>query len=118
MERTDLIPEFEGVTSGVWFLDVMTYVPATSTVGISDIGFLARHSGFQDAFDTQWFGPFQLNMDNNAVSGNAAVPIIRDRWIPVHIVFDIDARTYEIFYEGESARSGEFNADHDSALVA
>jgi|GEM_PF-3219029 len=118
LSQVDLIPEFEGVTSGVWFLDVMTYVPAASTVGVSDIGFLARHTGFQDAIDTQWFGPFQLNMDNNTVSGNAAMPIIRDRWIPVNIVFDIDARAYEIFYDGESARSGEFNADHDSALVA
>lgn len=111
----DLVPQFSGATSGIWYLDVMTYVPAGSTSMSSDIGFLARHTGFEGAFDTQWFGPFTLNMETGMANDN--VPIVRDQWIPMRTVFDIDARTYEIFYNEQFARSGTFPDGFDDAVV-
>jgi hypothetical protein len=111
----DLVPQFSGATSGTWYLDVMTYVPGTSNSKSSDIGFLARHTGFQGAPNTQWFGPFTLNMETGMVNG--ALPIIRDQWVPMHTVFDLDARTYDIFYNGELAKSGSFPDAWDSAVV-
>ena len=111
----DLVPQFSGATSGTWYLDVMTYVPGTSNSKSSDIGFLARHTGFQGAPNTQWFGPFTLNMETGMVNG--ALPIIRDQWVPMHTVFDLDARTYDIFYNGELSKSGSFPDAWDSAVV-
>jgi hypothetical protein len=111
----DLVPQFSGATSGTWHLDVMTYVPGTSNSKSSDIGFLARHTGFQGAPNTQWFGPFTLNMETGMVNG--ALPIIRNQWVPMHTVFDLDARTYDIFYNGELAKSGSFPDAWDSAVV-
>jgi len=110
----DLVPQFTGATSGIWYLDVMTYVPATSNSKSSDIGFLARHTGFQGAGDTQWFGPFTLNMETGMA--NDTVPIVRDKWIPMRTVFDIDAQTYDIHYNGVLASSGSFDG-RDHAVV-
>jgi hypothetical protein len=43
------------------------------------------------------------------------LPIIRDQWVPMQTIFDIDDQTYEIFYDGEFADSGSWNGD--TALV-
>jgi len=107
----DLIPEFSGVTSGVQTLTVMTFVP-TGSAGASDIGFLSRHKGFQGAADTQWFGPFSLNMNNEQVCGNADVTIVRDEWIQMKTIFNIDDKEYDIYYDGELAKSGTWGGDN------
>lgn len=111
----DLIPQFSGATSGTVTLDVMTHVPGNSVLGSSDIGFLSAHKGFQGATSTQWNGGLTLDMVSGLVNGNAAVPIIRDQWIPVRAVFDIDAKTYELFYNGALVTNGTIGAD--KALV-
>jgi len=112
----DLIPQFSDATSGIWIFDVMTFVPEDSVLKSSDIGFLSAHQGFQGAAATQWNGGLTLNMENGLVNNNAAVPIIRDQWILVKTIFDIDAKTYDLFYDGALARSGGFGPDQ--AIVA
>lgn len=112
----DLIPQFEGATSGIWSVKAMSYVPEDSNDGMTDIGFLSRHLGFQDATDTQWFGAFRLHMANDLagdLDGNTE--ILRDEWIQIEAVFDIDAREYELFYDGEFMSSGTWSGDY--ALV-
>lgn len=112
----DLVPQFSGASVGTWILNVMTYVPGGSDTEFVDIGFLARHDGFQGAPDSQWFGPLKLDMANDNVNGNAAVPLIRDQWVPAQAVFDIDLQTWEVFYNGDSAANGSF-AGNDQAIV-
>ena len=110
----DLVPQFTGATSGLWNVDVMTYVPGAADTGTADVGFLARHKGFLGATDTQWFGAISLNMQSGMVNNN--VVIIRDQWILAEANFDIDAQTYDILYNGALADSGSFTGS-DSALV-
>ena len=107
----DLVPQFSGVTSGIWTLDVMTYVPGNSLTGGGDIGFLPRHKGFQGAPDTQWFGAFTLDMANGNVPGDTPQPIVRDQWIPAQVIFDIDNQSYDIYYNGALARSATWGGD-------
>lgn len=112
----DLVPQITGATSGIWNVNVMTYVPSGSSSGFADVGFLARHKGFMGAPDTQWFGAISLNMATGKVNSNDSVDIIRDQWVPAQATFDIDARTYEVFYNGTSAATGNF-VGNDNALV-
>ena len=112
----DVIPQFAGVTSGIWLVEAMSYVPGSSNTGITDIGFLSRHLGFQGAADTQWFGPFRLDMANDFAGGlTDGLPIIRDEWVPMQTIFDIDERTFLTFYNGELANEGSWPGDN--ALV-
>jgi len=108
----DLVPEFGGATSGIETLDVMTFVPTGSSTGSSHIGFLSRHKGFQGAANTQWFGPFTLDMAGNQVPGDDPQTIIRDQWIPVHVDFDIDNKSYDIYYNSVLVKSGTWGGDN------
>ncbi len=116
MPNPTVIPQFVGVTSGIWLVEAMSYVPGSSNTGIADIGFLSRHLGFQGAADTQWFDAFRLDMANDFAGGlNGGLPIIRDQWVPMQTIFDIDERTFLTFYNGELANSGSWPGDN--ALV-
>ncbi len=109
----DVVPQFSGVTSGIQTLDVMTYVPASSIggAGFTDIGLMSRHEGFQGATDTQWFTAFGFGMGNGLANGNAETPLITDQWIPAQVVFDIDNRTYDKYYNGALSHSGSWGGD-------
>jgi len=107
----DLVPQFSGATSGIWTFDVNTFVPDASVLKSCDIGILSAHQGFQGATATQWNGGLTLNMANGLVNNNAAVPIIREQWIPVRMVFDIDAKAVDIYYNGALAKSGTYGPD-------
>ena len=109
----DLVPQFAGATSGIWIVEAMSYVPEDSDRGIADIGFLSRHLGFQGAAYTQWFGAFRLDMANDFAGGQSGgfLPIIRDQWVPMRTILDIDDQTSEIFCDGEFADSGSWNGD-------
>ena len=109
----DVVPQFSGVTSGVQTFDVMTYVPANSIggAGFTDIGLMSAHAGFQGAPSTQWFVPYKLDMGTGLVNSNAATPIITDQWIPAQVVFDIDNRAYDMYYNGVLNQSGSWGGD-------
>jgi hypothetical protein len=113
---TDVVAEFSGVTSGLWNFEVMTYVP-TGTSSWVDIGHLAAHKGFQGAEASQWFTAFSIFSSQGwAGLGGGSVPIVRDTWVPVQGLFDIDAQSVEYFYNGTSAGTTSW-AGNDVALV-
>ena len=114
----DAIWQFSDVTSGIWTIAAMTYVPQSSIGGSGyvDIGFLSRHTGFQGATDHQWFGALFFPMSSGNVNNNGNTPMIADQWIPVKAVFDIDNQTYDEYYNGVWSQSGTWSGDN--ALVA
>ena len=112
----DIVPQFSGVTSGVWTFSAWTYIPSGTTGGF-DMGGLSRHKNFQGAGNTQWFGHlgFGLGDGTNGTFGSEAVQY--DTWVEINSVLDIDAHTFDLYYDGAPSGSGAWGAGLDSALV-
>lgn len=106
----DLVPEFTGVTSGVWTMTAQTYIPENATTGYFDIGWVTWDEGAQAHI---WCGAISFDLPNGTVEGT--LPLVRDQWIEAKAVFDVDAMTVATYYNGvESNDPGGFG-EHEVA---
>ena len=63
-----------------------------------------------------------MNMGAGNVNGNTEVPLIYDEWTLVQVVFDVDNRTSDIYYDGALATSQDNwstngGGNYDNAIV-
>ncbi len=102
-DMVDLVPEFTGITSGIWTLTAQTFIPGNAT-GAFDIGWVT----WDEVAETHgWSGAISFNLGNDTVEGT--LPLVRDEWIEAKAVFDVDAMTVATFYNGvESDDPGGF----------
>jgi len=88
-------------TSGVWVLSVQTYVPSSS-FGNTFVIALNTYPDADCIGDFHWSLVVRLDADQDIVqaefSGGETTPLIRDEWVEVRVVIDLDNDTHDIFY--------------------
>jgi hypothetical protein len=98
----DAVHQFMGYTSGVWELSAWTYVPAAMDDSQYFVLLNTYPADIADA--SNW--SLQLEIDGGAGviadnNGSDTLPLIRDDWVEIRVVIDLDADTQSVFYGGD-----------------
>lgn len=100
----DLVPSWTNLTAGKWVCSIMTYIPSNVVLGSSDIS----------AMSSVWPDPYEgwspvLTFDFATDVTNGGLPLVRDQWVPMQIVYDYDAETptASSYYNGELNSTGD-----------
>lgn len=114
----DLVHTFSGVTSGVWEFSLKQFIPNDSEGSTSLILMSAYQDNAPDGYNT-WAvqDSFAFTATTGTVSsqingGQGSATIIKNQWIDVRYLIDLDALKVTAFYNG-----AEFDT-HDWGSVA
>ena len=94
---SDTVHKYAGLNGGRLVHTAWLYVPTGSTTGRSFYGLMHAYTG-------QDFGAGSfIDMDADELQSEAgvSVPLIRDRWVELRTVIDLDADTCSEYYNGE-----------------
>ena len=96
---TDIVQEFSGVTSGMWEISAMCYVPSG---GSGETYFILLNTY---VCPTTFNWSLDLLFDQSAgmvssVEGSATTPIINDQWVEVKVEFNLGTDTQTLYYNG------------------
>ena len=101
---SDLVRTFSGATNGQWVFSVMQYIPSTST-GTNYTILLNTYRPPYGTADLNWSVQLQNNMTSGQIisyyGGGAALPMVKDRWVEVQCVINLDANSVSEFYNGQ-----------------
>jgi hypothetical protein len=105
----DIVHQFSGVTSGMWYAKVWTYVPSTQSGTLYFI-MLNRYDGVcANAGDCNWSVQISMSNDTGLVtseggtdnpSSAAPLPLITDQWVEILVEFDLTGLNYTVYYGG------------------
>lgn len=97
----DMVRTFNGFESGVWVFTAYQYVPATFT-GTTVFIMLNTYTSSADA---NWSLQVAMDGSDGTVSdfngAGVTLPLVRNRWIEIRVVIDLDADTQRVFYNDE-----------------
>ena len=98
---SDLVRTISGATNGQWVFRVMQYIPSTSTG--TNYTILLNNSSATAAQD--WSVQIQNNMVSGQIisyfGGGATLPMVKDQWVEVQCVINLDANSVSEFYNGQ-----------------
>jgi hypothetical protein len=122
----DIVHQFEGVTSGVWFARALVYIPSTHT---GETFFIllnqyepsgVQHWSIQVVFCitgcTNGVPGMVTSLGGSDGGGGGVAPLITDRWVEIRTAVDLDANTYELFYGGTSFETGAWTVTGSMAI--
>jgi hypothetical protein len=108
----DIVHQFTGVNTGIWFARVQTFVPSTSTGELFFILLNEYVSGTPTA--NNWSVQLALcrtgcstagvvagratNLGGTDVVGTASAPLVLDQWVEARVEINFATNTYSIFY--------------------
>lgn len=108
----DIVHQFAGVNSGVWYAKAMTYVPSTQ---VGEMWFILLNSyapaGFQHwsvqvvmcvtgCVTAGTVPGSAANIGGSDGGGGGSVPLILDQWVEVRVEVDLTNNQYTAFYNG------------------
>lgn len=106
---SDLVHEFDGLTSGSHVLTAQQYIPTASDSGTTYYILLNQYN---DGTPYNWSVQMAFNLSAGTVVedllGGALTPqtIVRDQWVELKVEVDLDANTVTAYYNGLQLRSG------------
>lgn len=112
----DIVHQFGGITTGLWYGKAWTYVPSTQ-VGEMFFIMMNRYDGGTCAgTDCNWSIQVALcrsgctttgavagavaNLGGSDVAGTGTAPLITNQWVEVMAEINLDANTYSVYYDG------------------
>lgn len=115
---SDLVHEFAGATSGTWVLSGHLYVPGDFTSGCVAGGcgsYLLLLNTYADGGPYHWSVRLHADSVTNSFirdgTPSSSVSLIKDAWVEIEIVIDLDADSYRVFYGGqELGTAGSWSA--------
>lgn len=115
---TDLVHEFD-LTGGKWVLTAWQYIPS----GSSGTTYFILMNTYSDHGPYDWSIQTQYNMTAGTVipySGAVGGParIIVDQWVQIKVVIDLDANTFEEYYNDVQIASGVWDNDAHGTFQA
>jgi len=112
----DPVWTFSGVTSGLWELRLLSYVPSSSTAGTSTINFMSRFPA-----PYEWMNNLGLNLAGaGSVTdsyGGVSAPMVKDAWIEIRAEMDLDTQTITTYYNDTLLNSGTWGGVQEIAGV-
>ena len=106
---SDLVQQLD-ITSGVWQLTAMQYVPSGSQ-GKTYFNLLDNYTPGPEEAELHWSGQVRFNMsDGEAVAdkGNLTASLITDQWVELKMIIDVDNRLVDTFYGDTQIHNGRF----------
>ena len=107
----DIVHQFTGVNSGIWYVRVQTFVPSTST---GELFFILLNQYAPLGPNNNWsvqlalcragcttagaVAGFAANIGGSDVPGLAVAPLVLDQWVEARVEINFGANTYSIFY--------------------
>jgi hypothetical protein len=107
----DIVHQFTGVNSGIWYARVQTFVPSTAT---GELFFILLNQYAPLGPNNNWSVQVALcrtgcttggavagqvaNIGGSDVAGTALAPLITDQWVELRAEINLTANTYSIFY--------------------
>jgi len=115
-DAADIVHQFGGLTTGLWYAKVRTYVPSTQSGELFFI-ILNRYDGGACAGTacnwsvqlamcrsgclTTGVNPgFATNLGGSDIAGTGSAALITDQWVEVLVEINLDANQYSIYYDG------------------
>ncbi|MGI9014839.1 MAG: hypothetical protein ACR2GY_11410 [Phycisphaerales bacterium] len=105
MEPGDDVVHQTNKTSGKWEISWWTYIPTGAT---GETYFIILNSYFDDtnciAAQANWSAQVRIDADDNVVNAEFVdedvAPLIRDQWVQVRAIIDLDNDVHDIYYGG------------------
>ena len=116
----DLVHEFE-LAGGRWEVSALQYIPAGSA-GNTYFILLNRYRDGGDGYN-DWSVQLSFDLDTGIVTaeaegGDAAAPIIYDRWVELRFLIDLAGNTCAWYYAGELIASHAWDDNAHGTLQA
>jgi hypothetical protein len=112
----DIVHSFSGITTGLWYAKVWTYVPSTQTGELFFIVLNKFDGGTCAGTDCNWsiqvamcrtgcttagVNPGSVtNLGGSDVPGGGSTSLITNQWVEVIAEINLDANTYTVSYNG------------------
>jgi hypothetical protein len=112
----DIVHQFAGVTTGVWYAKARTYIPSGQTGEMFFIMMNRYDGGTCAGTDCNWsiqvamclsgcstagvIAGTATNLGGSDVAGTGALPLLVDQWVEIMAVIDLGSNTYSIYYGG------------------
>ncbi|MBN2383499.1 hypothetical protein JXQ70_11505 [bacterium] len=101
-EASDMVHTFSGVTSGVWYAKVWTYVPTGQT---GELLFILLNE-FIGVEDPNWSTQIRIcategvveSIGGTGFESTATTPAILDQWVEIRVEIDLDNNLQKIYY--------------------
>ncbi len=115
---TDLVHEFD-LAGGKWVLTAWQYIPS----GSSGVTYFILMNTYSDNGPYDWSIQTQYDMTAGTIvpySGALGEParIIVDQWVQIKVVIDLDANTFEEYYNDVQIAAGVWDNDAHGTLQA
>lgn len=97
IQTTDIVQQFTGVNAGVWSMSASCYIPSGST----GTQYFILLSIYIPSGTNEWCTDIKFNNSTGQVAteeGTGTASIIYDQWVPVEVVFDLDANNQWVYY--------------------
>ncbi len=114
---TDLVRQFN-VVGGVWSFDAKQWI-STGSTGQSYFILMNTYVDGANNNNGYWSVQVVMNASNNTVSdtfrGGNTVALVRDQWVDIHVDINLDANTYQAYYNGSLITSTAWKSSGASA---
>ncbi len=96
---SDIVHEYSGYTSGVWAFTTWQYIPS----GFTGTTYFILLNTYNNGGPYNWSTQIQFNYTNGRVIFDPDavwLPMIRDQWVELKVVIDLNANLQTVFYGG------------------
>ncbi len=109
----DIVHQFTGVDSGVWYAKAQTYVPSSQT---GEMYFILLNTYAPGGASNNWSVQVVLcqsgcttlgavagqvvNLGGSDVPGAGSAPLMTDQWVEIMIEVDLSLSIYTLYYDG------------------
>ena len=102
---SDLVHQYAGFTAGLWTYTAWQYVPTAVTTSTYFILLNTYPATVNGNWSTQLCFDGAAGLVRDDVLGDCAstttLPLIRDQWVEIRVVIDLDTDTQTVYYNGQ-----------------
>jgi len=118
LNNTDLVHQFSGMTSGLWEISAMQYIPSGST---GNTYFIVMDQYTPVTGPYSWSCQMKADMTNGVMvsdtpGGGSPLPLVFDEWAEIRVNVDLDALTADFYYNGDLLTSGSWTSSNIAAI--
>ena len=115
---TDLVHQFSGMTSGLWQISAMLYIPSNST---GNTYFIVMDQYTAGGDPKSWSCQMLANMTDGVMvsdtpGGGSPLQLVRDQWAEIRVDVNLDTLTADFYYNGALLTSGTWASSNIAAM--
>lgn len=128
----DIVRQFTGVTTGIWHAKARVFVPSTQT---GEAWFIVLNRYAPLAANNNWsiqlvmcvtqcttqgaVAGQAVSLGGTLIPGTGSTPLVTNQWVEVRAEINLNANTYNLFYNGVQIQTGtQYQATGVQAVAA